>query len=82
MVGLFGACGPDYCRQERRPLIEDARWSAEVRGHLLDTFGKWALQPVWQARCIKCGRAVTVRLDPDCGEPDLAGEALEEDCRP
>ena len=80
VVGLLGACGADYCRSERQSLIEDARWTAEGRGHQLDPFEKLDGQAVWQARCVRCGRGVTVRLDPAPGERDLAGEAVEVNC--
>jgi hypothetical protein len=80
VAGLFGACGDDYCRTERQGLIEDARWTAEGRGHALEGFVKQKHVPVWTARCGRCGRSVTVRLDPAPGEPDLEGEALEVEC--
>jgi hypothetical protein len=80
VVGLFGACGVDYCRSERHGLIEDAHWTAEGRGHQLEAFAKLEGQAAWQSRCVQCGRGVTVRLDPAPGEQDLAGEVLEVDC--
>jgi hypothetical protein len=60
--------------------MEDAQWTAEARGHRLEPFVKQDGQAVWQALCTLCGRGVTVRLDPEPGEPDLAGDALEVDC--
>ena len=80
VAGLFGACGVDYCRPERRGLIEDAHWTAEGRGHQLGPFAKLDGQAVWESRCVQCGGGVTVRLDPAPGEPDLAGGVLEGDC--
>jgi hypothetical protein len=80
VVGLFGACAPDYCRQERQGLIENAQWFAEQRGHVLSEFIKTSGQPVWQAQCVTCGLVVSVCLDPAPGEPDVHGEGLEIDC--
>lgn len=80
VVGLFRACAPDYCRQERQGLIENAHWFAEQRGHVLSEFIKLDGQPVWQARCVTCGRMVSVCLDPAPGERDLRGGVLEVGC--
>lgn len=79
-VGLFGACRPDYCRQERQGLIEDALWAAEERGHILSAFAKVKRRPIWEARCICCGQLAAVCLDPGPGEPDVYGQALETIC--
>jgi hypothetical protein len=79
-VGLLGACGIDYCRQEREALIEEALLSAEARGHAFSAFVKVKGQPIWEVRCVHCGRLAAVCLDPAPNEPDVYGEALTTDC--
>jgi predicted molibdopterin-dependent oxidoreductase YjgC len=80
VVGLLGACGLDYCRQEREALIEEALLSAEARGHALSEFVKVQDHPIWEARCVHCGQLAAVCLDPAPNEPDVYGEALTTDC--
>lgn len=80
VVGLFGACGPDYCSAEREGLIEEAQQSAGQHGHALTAFVKVKDYPIWKAECIRCGRSAAINLDPAQGEPDVYGEAATVDC--
>ncbi|NIV30725.1 MAG: hypothetical protein GWN58_14865 [Anaerolineae bacterium] len=80
VVGLFGACGIDYCRSEREGLIEQAQRSAEGRGHSLAEFVKVPDYPIWQARCVRCGQLAAINLDPAPNEPDVYGEAASVRC--
>ena len=80
LVGLFGGCRLDYCSAEREGLIEEAEQSAERHGHALAAFIKVRDYPIWQARCIRCGRSAAINLDPAQGEPDVYGEAVTADC--
>lgn len=80
VVGLFGACGIDYCYAEREGLIEEAQRSAEGRGHSLAEFVKVPDDPIWQAWCVRCGQLVAINLDPAPNEPDVYGEAASVTC--
>jgi hypothetical protein len=80
VVGLLGACGTDYCGPERTALIEEAQRSAEQRGHTLAEFVKVKDYPIWQARCVRCGRLAAINLDPSPDEADIYGEALTVVC--
>jgi hypothetical protein len=80
VVGLFGACGIDYCYSEREGLIEEAQRFAEQRGHSLAEFVKVQDYPIWQARCVRCGQLAAINLDPASNEPDVYGEAASVTC--
>jgi hypothetical protein len=79
-VGLLGACGLDYCQQEREVLIEQAQQAAEERGHTLSSFEKIKDYPIWQATCSQCGQMAAINLDPPAGEPDVYGDAVSGVC--
>jgi hypothetical protein len=79
-VGLLGACGIDYCRQEREVLIEQIRQAAESRGHALSSFEKVKDRPIWRATCSHCGQLVAVDLDPPPGKPGVYGDAVSGIC--
>jgi len=80
VVGLFGVCGVDYCRQEREVLTEEAQQTAEQCGHTLTEFVKIKDYPIWEARCVRCERLAAINLDPPPNEPDIYGEALAVNC--
>ena len=80
VVGLFGACGIDHCRQEREALIEQARRLAEQHGHTLAEFVKVKSYAIWQARCVRCGQSAAINLNPSPNEPDVYGEAVTTNC--
>ncbi len=80
VVGVFGACGGDYCAAERAGLIEQAQVAAEQRGHVLGEFVKVKGKPTWEARCRRCGRIAAICLDPEGPGQDLSGPALVDPC--
>lgn len=80
VVGLFGACGIDYCYSEREGLREEAERRAEQRGHTLTEFVKAKDYPIWQAQCVRCGQLAAINLDPMVNEPDVYGEAVNDNC--
>ena len=61
-------------------MIEQAQHSAEQRGHALSEFVKVKGYPIWEARCVRCGRLAAVCLDPEPNEHDVYGDALSIDC--
>ena len=79
-VGLLGACGVDYCRQEREAMVEQAERLARQYGHALTSFSKVKRYPIWQARCVHCGQRVSLNLDPKPNEPDISGPVVEAEC--
>ena len=79
----LGACRRlDYCRQEREPLMEEARQLAQARGHDL---GEFAIRQdghsIFEARCMQCGRTVSIDVNPGPGERDVSGDAVIMDCQ-
>jgi hypothetical protein len=80
VVGVLGACGPDYCYGERQGLIEEAEYLATRGGHALGSFDKVKGHPVWRARCVLCGRSAAIALDPGMGEPEVYGDATVSPC--
>lgn len=79
VANLFSRC-TDYCRTEREGLVAEARQRAELQGHALGEFVKVERYAIWRAACVRCGRAVTIALDPAPGESDISGEALLNPC--
>ena len=79
-VGLFWACGADYCYQERQGLIEEAQQRAAQRGHTLTAFAKDKGLPLWRARCGDCGHEAVIRLDPAPHQADVDGLAVHAAC--
>lgn len=82
VVGALGTCSGDYCRAEREALIEWATDLAQGKGHQLGEFRKLKGEPVWEARCLRCGRSLSVALSPEPGQPDVSGEVTTEGCLP
>jgi len=80
VVGLFGACRPDYCYGERQGLIEEAEYLATRGGHALGPFDKVKGHPIWRARCVQCGRSAAIALDPAQDEPQVYGDATTTRC--
>lgn len=80
VASLFGLCREEYCYAERVALIERATRAADQLGHQLTEFAKIEKHPVWRAECTRCGLQVTVRLDPELGQPPVSGEAVSADC--
>jgi hypothetical protein len=80
VVGLFGACRPDYCYGERQGLIEEAAHLAAQGGHVLGSFDKVAGHPVWRAHCVHCGQSAAIALDAGPGELRVYGEATATRC--
>jgi hypothetical protein len=78
-MGLLGVCD-DYCREERQVLTDQARQSAEQRGHTLTEFIKVKDYAVWEARCVHCGQQATINLDPPPNGADVYGEATTATC--
>jgi hypothetical protein len=78
-MGLLGICD-DYCREEREPLIDEARRSAEQHGHTLTEFDKVKDYAIWQAKCVRCGQLAAVNLDPPPNGADIYGEATTITC--
>jgi hypothetical protein len=81
VVWLLTGCRTDFCRPEREWLVEEARQSAEQRGHTLIEFVKLKGRPIWQARCTHCGRLVAINLDPSPNESCIYGEAVTVNCQ-
>ena len=80
VVGVFGACGHDYCYGERAGLIEEAEYLATRGGHALGPFDKVRDHPIWRARCLRCGRSAAIALDPAPGELQVYGDATTTLC--
>ena len=80
VVGLFGACGIDYCFAERQGLIEEAEQLAAEGAHALGPFVKVRGKPLWTSSCARCGRAATITLDPAPGAPEVYGDAVRAPC--
>jgi hypothetical protein len=80
IVEVFGCCRGEYCRQERRGLVERARQEARDLGHTMSPFEKARNHPVWQAKCEHCGLQVSITVSADPGEPDIYGDALLDAC--
>ena len=78
-IGLLGICD-DYCREEREPLMDEARQSAEQHGHTLTEFDKVKGYAIWQAKCVRCGQLAAVNLDPPPNGADVYGEATTAVC--
>jgi hypothetical protein len=79
VVGVLGACN-DYCRPERKALMEQAHESANALGHTLTPFVQVGKRPIWKAHCVRCARSVTVQLDSRPDEPDIYGPAVTHPC--
>lgn len=79
-VGLLGACGIDYCQQEREVGIEELQQLARQQGHALTPFTKVKGYPIWQAWCVRCGQLASFNLDPEPGQPDISGSVVEGVC--
>jgi hypothetical protein len=78
-MGLLGVCD-DYCVEERQVLTDQARQSAEQRGHTLTEFFKVKDYAIWKARCVHCGQQATINLDPPPNGADVYGEATTTAC--
>ena len=78
-MGLLGVCD-DYCYEERQVLTDQARQSAEQRGHTLTEFIKVKDYAIWEARCVRCGQQATINLDPPPNGADVYGEATTTAC--
>ena len=81
IVGILSVCSLDYCRPEREALLERALELATRGEHTLGEFAKVDDYPIWQARCVHCGRGVSVNLDPAPGKAAVYGEAAMLRCR-
>lgn len=80
VVGLFGACRPDYCYGERQGLIEEAEYLAAQGGHVLGSFDKVEGHPIWRSYCVHCGQSAAIALDPAPSEPQVYGDATSTVC--
>ena len=79
----LGVCRQeDYCRQESRPLMEEARQLAQALGHEMGEFFRWRKgYSVFEARCEQCGMTIRIDVNPGPGEKHLCGDAGDANCR-
>lgn len=64
-----------------KALKQEARESAEYRGHTLGEWQKDAYWPaVWHNSCTRCGRAVRIDKNPMPNGIDVSGEAVALNC--
>jgi len=78
-ITFLGRCR-DFCRDERDGLEELARERASELGHSLGEFTHVEGYAEWTASCTRCGRQVSVRLDPAPGQKAVEGDAVSTKC--